>query len=256
MKRIICVLMGLALIPATVLAEETTGGQEKKPPDGPAVEILKKVDAAAKAVKAVKYDVAFDGVVGAQGQTRKIEGTVILSGCVKGTNNPEKSLIDIKVTPPGAAEAQHITMGGDGDMFFVIDHQNKKAYEDLDPAVIGSFAQYLRFVLMIEFIVDRPFSDEINGKSQELKGSKEINGVDCHEIHVVYAADAAPQATWYFGKEDFLPRGRIDELTTPAGEKIVWKKMLANLETDPKLDDDVFKLKLPEGYTKTDDFAP
>ena len=40
----------------------------------------------------------------------------------------------------------------------------------------------------------------------ELKGSKKISGEDCYEIHVVYASENAPEATWYFSKKDFLPR--------------------------------------------------
>ncbi len=108
--------------------------------------------------------------------------------------------------------------------------------------------------MMIEFLFETPFTDEIKGKKQELKGSKEINGVDCYEVHVVYATDQI--ATWCFSKKDFLPRRRVDEGKTRDGRAYRADKTIAKLIADPKLDKDAFKLKLPDGYTKTDDFAP
>ena len=32
--------------------------------------------------------------------------------------------------------------------------------------------------------------------------------------------------------------------------------MISNLETNPKVSDDLYKLKLPEGYEQIDDFHP
>ena len=112
--------------------------------------------------------------------------------------------------------------------------------------------------MMIEFVHATPFNDEINGRSQELKGSVKIGDEDCYEIHVVYAADRAPQATWAFSKKDFLPRRRIDAFPAAlaGGQAGTTIKTITNLVVEPKLDEDAFKLKLPEGYTKTDDFAP
>ena len=164
--------------------------------------------------------------------------------------------MEIETGVPDSTETRRVTSGGDGEMFYVTDHQAKKAYEDIDPAVVGSFGRLLRPALMIEFLHDTPFTDEINGRSREFKGSKVINGVDCYQIHVVYTREDAPPSTWCFGKKDFLPRQRIDEFTLQNGEKFTQTRTLANLVADPKLDPDTFKLKLPEGYTKTDDFAP
>ena len=250
MNRALCLLLGLCLVPLAVQAEDKKGGELTDP-----IEILKKVDATCKAVKAVKYDVTFESTASPRAPAMKLKGSVISVGPLI-SFQPEKYLVDIEISVSESKETRRVTSGGNGETFYVVDHQGKKAYEDIDPAVIGSFGRFLRPVAMIEFLHETPFSDEINGKSQELKGSKVINGVDCYEIQVVYTAEGAPPATWYFGKKDFLPRARIDEFTAPTGEKVIWKKILANLVADPKLDENVFKLKLPEGYTKTDDFAP
>ena len=254
MKRAVCLFMVLSIASVTARAEEKKGAELTDP-----VEILKKVDAACKAVKTVKYDVVFEGLGESKARVGKVEATVILSGFVYGA--PEKILIDAKATAPGSTDVRRITGGGDGEMFFVVDHQAKKAYEDLDQQVVGSFGRTLHAGVMIEFLVDDPFGHEINGKSKELRGSKEINGVDCYEVHVVYATESEQAATWYFSKKDFLPRKRIDEFTLrgdrmPSGQKFRQQKTISNLVVDPKLDKDTFKLKLPEGYTKTDDFAP
>ena len=249
MKRVICLLLGVCLVPATIRAEEKKGCLTDP------IEILKKVDAACKAVKAVKYDVTFESTGTPQAPGMKLKGSVIAAGKVI-NRQPEMYVIDIETSSPDSEEVRRITSGSDGEMFYVVDHQAKKAYEDIDPAVIGASRRFLRLVAMIEFLHSTPFSDEISGKSREMRGCKEINGVECYEIQVVYTAEGAPLTTWYFGKKDFLPRARIDQFTTPTGEKMTWKKMLSNLVTDPKLDKEAFKLKLPEGYAKTDDFAP
>ncbi len=249
MKRTICLVLGVSLMPVAGYAEDKKAGELTDP-----LEILKKVDAAAKAVKAVKYDVVVVGTGALAARVGKLKGSVIASGVVQGA--PQKYLIDVTVTQPGSAETKRLTGGSDGDMFFVVDHQAKKAYEDIDPAVMGSAGRTLRAGMMIEFLHPAPFSDEINGKKQELTGSKTIGGEDCYEIHVVYAAAQASEATWYFSKKDFLPRGRTDVYKDVQGEGGTVEKMITNLVVDPKFDKDAFKLKLPAGYTKTDDFAP
>jgi hypothetical protein len=218
------------------------------------VAILKKVDAAAKAVKAVKYDVVVTATGAAKERVGKLTATIIAAGVTP--TGPEKFVVEAKAAMPGSKETRKLSGGNDGDKFYVVDHAAKKAYEDFEPAVMGSAARIIMGGMMLEYLHPTPFSDEINGKSQKLTGSKEIGGVECYEIHVVYAAEQAPEATWYFSKKDFLPRCRIDAYTFPDGQKGTVEKTVTKLVVDPKLDEDTFKLKLPKGYTKTDDFAP
>ena len=265
MKRALCLLLSLSLVSATVYAQEkpTKGkkAQETKTQKTKAgdltdpLEILKKVDAAAKAVKAVKYDVTFESSgTNPRNPRTELKGSVIMGGEMIDFV-PEKILVEVEIKGGDSDEVRRFSAGSDGEVFYFVDHQARKAYEDIDPAVMGSGARYFQPAVMIEFLHPTPFSDEINGKTRELKGSKVVNGEDCYEIHVVYAADNAPKAIWHFSKKDFLPRGRIDEYSGPGGN-VVLKKVLAKLVVDPKLDEKTFKLKLPEGYTKTDDFAP
>ena len=252
MSRPISLLLALALMPALAWAGEEKEKKTKELTDP--TEILQKVDAAAKAVTTASYDVKLKADVDGAPQFDTFGGRVIISGW--DYRLPTKWFVDLRTTPPNGTEPQRITSGGDGETFYVTDHRNKKAYEDIDPNVLGSFVRLLVPAWTIEFVVAEPFTDEINGKVKELKGSKVIGGVDCYEIYVVYSTPGAPAATWYFSKHDFLPRGRIDERKLEDGRTYHQERMLSNLVVDSKLEEDVFKLKLPEGYTKTDEFAP
>jgi outer membrane lipoprotein-sorting protein len=57
-------------------------------------------------------------------------------------------------------------------------------------------------------------------------------------------------------KKDFLPRRVERTFPTQGGEMGGRQTTLSDLVVNPALEKDAFKLKLPEGFTKTDDFAP
>lgn len=217
-----------------------------------AVEILKKADAASKAVKAVKYEVKFEGVGESASKVPAIEGTWLTAEI--GDNGPKKFRIDAKVVPPGK-DPQKLTIGTDGETYYLINHDEKKAYVDIDPSVVGRTGGAVgRQATMNELGHPKPFSDEINGKVKELRGSKVINGEDCYEIFVTYA-NANQDAIWWFSKKDFLPRARQDIVKRESGV-VTSMKTLAKLELDPKIAADAFKVVIPDGYEKTDEFAP
>ncbi len=249
MKQMSFLWLGIVLMPTAVYADDKKPAELTDP-----IEILKKADAAAKAVKAVKYKVDFDTTGMMVSLMPKMTVSVVASGFAQGA--PKKFTAEAEVTVPGATEPMRISCGTDYDTFYVVHHPTRKAYEDIDPAVLGATGRLLRNAMMIEFLHDRPFDDEINAKSKELKGSKIVGGVDCYEIHVVYGAERAPEVTWYFSKEDFLPRGRVDHYPPRRGETGTFQRTITDLVVDPKFEKDAFKLKLPKGYTKTDDFAP
>ncbi len=248
MKRGIGILLGVCLASTGIYAQEKPATDLTDP-----LEILKKVDAAAKAVKVVKYKATYKGLEAAAARSPEVEGTVVISGWTGG--GPEKFLYEVKVKAPGSSEVRQITAGGDGEEFYVIDHANKTAYVDIDPAVLGRTGRPAATLLTGEFLHPTPFTDEINGQKQELKGSKTIGGEDCYEVHVVYATGGA-EALWHFSKKDFLPRARRDFFTRPDGQRGSTQRILTDVVVDPKFEKDPFKFQLPEGYTKTDDFAP
>ena len=85
---------------------------------------------------------------------------------------------------------------------------------------------------------------------------EKVGGEDTYHVWVKYGVQNQ-EADWYFSKKDFLPR-RVDRLFparegAPAGGRSL---IVTSVTPAPKFDKDPFKLDLPEGYTKSDDFAP
>ncbi len=250
MKRAVCLLLGLALA-SPAFAQEAP---KDKPGLTDPVEILKKVDAAAKAVNVVKYTAKFKGLDAAETRNPTVEGTAILSGWTG--NSVKEWYYEVKLQRPGSAGVEELSAGSDGDKFFLVDKAAKTAYEDIDQAVLGSRGRMIgRAFAMAEFVHPTPFSDEINGKGHELKGVTKVGDEECYEIRVQYA-QGGQEATWFVSTKDFLPR-RVDRfVTAPTGEKQGTQLMLTSLTVEPKFTQSPFKLVLPAGFTKSEDFAP
>lgn len=241
-------LIGVLATSALALDDKDKDKKSDKPAAGEmtdAKEILKKADAATKEVKAARYVGTFKGIGANAARVPTVEGPAMIKGWDGGRPTHIKATMTVEM--PGQPK-EECTIGADGENFYLIDPQTKTVYADIDPAVLGRRGQLAQVMMMLEFVHPAPFSDELNGTA-ELQGSEKVNGEDCYKIHVKYVVEGGPEATWYFSKKDFLPR-RVDRDTQGYSLEI------ERLEADPKLGDDAFKLKVPEGYKKTDDFAP
>jgi hypothetical protein len=218
-----------------------------------AIEILKKVDAAAKAVNSVRYKVATKPEGEAVKFFATAEGTVVQVGWAG--NMAKQFHYEVRTSKAESSEARELTAGGDGETYFLIDHQAKKAYQDMDPNVIGSAGRIIRGFGMAEFVHPAPFGDEINAEKSELLGKEKIGDQECYKIHVVYTV-GGQESTWYFSTKDYLPRRRIRHVTGRQGGKGTFEVTVSDLEINPKLEPGLFKLSLPDGYEQIDDFAP
>ncbi len=258
MLRVILHAMALTMVCSAAWAEDKPAPKPAAPaPAGEmtdAVEILKKADEAAKAIKSVKYTSKAKGLGTDETKLPTIEGQVILQGFKNG--NPEKVRFEAKLSAPGSAEAKNVVMGTDGKEYFLIDNEKKIAYVDIDRAVVGSSGRMVTLLVMNEYGHDNPFGDEIKGEKKELKGSEKVGGEDCYHIYVKYA-QAGQESDWYLSKKDFLPR-RVDRKFTPqsGGEPGGRQLIVTGLTVEPKFDKDPFTFELPAGYTKSEDFAP
>ncbi len=237
-----------ALAPVTVAAD--IAAEDSNEPE--AIKILRKADAATRAVRGVRYQVTSKPSGAATNFAAPAEGEALMVGWTGSA--PENFRASVKTNRPGTDEVIEITAGGNGDLYFLIDHQTKKAYVDMDPNVIGTTGRALRNVRMLEFIHPTPFSDEINADRTELMGTEEIEGVECYEIEVTYAGGQG-QSTWFFSTEDFLPRRRVRIFSGPQGEGAI-EITISDLVVDPETEPAAFEFELPEGYERIDDFAP
>ena len=221
--------------------------------DSEGVKLLKKVDAAIKAVKGVRYKGAAKPTGFATNFVSAAEGSGVMVGWAGGT--PEKFVATVKTTRPGTGEAMEATGGGDGESYFLIDHLAKKVYQDMDIAVLGSSRNALNSIGMLEFVHSAPFDDEIGAEAVELQGTETVAGVECHKVHVVYGGGRG-ESTWYFSTEDLLPRRRVRHFTDPERGEGSLEITITELEADPKVGAETFSVKLPKGYEQVDDFAP
>ncbi len=248
MKPTVCLLLALVLAGPAVGDTEQSAALRSPA----AIEILEKVDRAVKAIHSVRYDVTTRPGGVAENFASAARGSSILVGW-NGTT-AEKFYSHVETKNADTGETVELTAGGNGDMYFIIDHQTKKAYEDMDPAVIGSARRALRGIGMLEFVHDAPFDDEIGAETVELLEEETVGGEECYQIHVAYGGGRG-ETTWFFGKNDFLPRRRVRHFSNERGEGTLVIDV-TNLETNIKPDESLFLLKLPEGYEQIDDFAP
>ncbi len=53
-----------------------------------------------------------------------------------------------------------------------------------------------------------------------------------------------------------MPLRRIIHFSTPQGEEGSIERTISEVQVDPKIDESLFLMQLPEGYERIDDFAP
>jgi hypothetical protein len=248
MRRAMHVVLALCAISSTT----HTAAKEEPELTNP-LHILRKADSAIKAVTMVRYKATYKETGALESGTPAVEGTVVISGWFN--NAIQKFRCDAKVRLPGSNEVKSVTVGSDHQAFYLIDRETKKAHVGIGLPVMGRYGGVVRNLLLVEFVHVRPFDDEINGKEKELKGSVKIGNEDCYEVSVVYDTPRHQQATWYFSKKDFLPRGLYRTYSaSDDGPGQRWT--LTEVEVDPVYLKDPFPLRLPDGYTRTDEPAP
>ncbi len=255
-------LLAVSLMGAVCWAQQGNESADEKSESAPvkhvkteeAVAILTKADEAAKSVKMVRYNAKYQGLGAAASTMPVIEGSATLAGLFGEDSFKHKT--HLKVRMPNSEEVKEYTAGTDGETFYLIDPSTKKVHEDLDSAVIGrQVGRLVQGIWMLEYVHSSPFSDEINGLGAELRGKTNVEGEECHEVHVTYA-QAGQEATWFFSTKDYLPR-RVDRhLPGSGGEKVTRQLVLSNVMVDPKMTTDPFRRDTPEGYEVTDEFAP
>jgi len=253
MKRALCLLLCL-LLSGAVLAQEGEAAKEEeganRSPE--ALEILKKVDTAVKAVNSVRCEVSSIPSGVATNFVSAAEGSSVMVGWAG--NGPERFYAHVKTTNR-EGQPLEITGGGNGEMYFLVDHTSKKAYEDMDPGVMGSTGRSLQGAGMLEFVHNAPFDDELSAEGVELQGEETVAGEPCYKIHVKYAGGAG-ESIWFFSKNDYLPRRRVRMFNIPDQGEGRLEITIRKLEVNVEPEDDLFTMKLPEGYEQIDDFAP
>jgi hypothetical protein len=243
--------LGLVLACAGFLG--TVSAVEAPPSKSPeALDLLRRADEAIAKTEAVRVHSTFTPTGPAAAQHPSAEGVTVLAAW-KGSV-PLKFWGEATLRRPGSEEPERITGGGDGERFFLLDHRNRAGYEDMDRNVMGQRGRILMSLSMMAFAHPTPGNDAQNGERVELAGSEPVAGEPCDQVRVVYPAGKG-ETIWSIARKDSLPRRRVIHLPSSQGEsEVVFE--VHKLEIDPIFDPAVFRMQLPEGYSRSGEFAP
>ncbi len=211
-------------------------------------DILREAQAAARAIKAVRYQAhgEADGLLSQQ--TPRMEGSVILV-TIPGAEIP-KLRVDAQVVPPRQSQPVLFQLASDGKQVMLAEH-GQKVFVQRDLPAGSLLLNNAAAILIRELASERPFAREVQAKTITHLGTETVGDVECDVIHVVYADDSG-EARWYFAKADHLPRRVQRIVPTPIGRASITTS-LTSLQTNPPIPEDAFQLDKPAGFT--DPFA-
>lgn len=226
-----------ALLAGLGLVGAACGGREHR-----ALELLRRANDRAGAVRSVKYSVRYEGLGSTAAETPTVEGDVWMSGW--SGDGPERLRCEARFKLPWSAEATRVTLGRYEGEYYVIDHQAKKVLSGRTVESIGTFQPVLRSIMMSELVHPAPFAEELEATVAASGAGRRLAGEDCDEIRVVYANGR--EAVWFFAKSDSLPRAveRHD-----VGNDIAARQTVSALVVDPPLEGEAFRLQIPSGYS-------
>jgi cytochrome c biogenesis protein CcmG/thiol:disulfide interchange protein DsbE len=218
-----------------------------------ALEILKKADAATKAVKAFSCKAEFRGTGGIANGVPTIQGTVQarqarpgVLGLIFGAKHGRPSQrIKGEFTPPGAKTAEPFEIASDGKRAVLIDVQRKILTRGELPEAEAMLKTGLP-LYMIELLHPTPFTDEITAKETRCEGVEDVEGVACDVVFVVYHKSDI-DSRWYIGRADSLPR-RVERLYGRLGRPGSTVLTLTDLVVAPSLGASDFAPSTPKGY--------
>jgi hypothetical protein len=213
-----------------------------------ALDVLNKADAAHKALAAVKYSIRFEAT-GPGGAPPKVDADVLLKGW-GASGLPKRFRVDAVVH---LATPVKLTIGCDGERFYVIDHGRKKVHVGADPRVFGTARDIQRAVTLAEFVHPEPYADELSSAaSQDLRAGGRIGGEECYQVGVKYAGGSR-SSVWWFSRTSFLARA-VHRTRAAAGGEEVARQTLSSLDVSP-VPDSAFALVVPPGYLTTEDIV-
>lgn len=242
----ICFSLGAGLV-LTVLVSAAAAGDSADPQPA---EVLKKATEAAKRVESVRYTFRRHGIGADAERNPKISGTVTLGGWRH--NTLDKYRVEVTVQRPDS-EPTNVLAGSDGEVVYLMDRAAKKVFADMDPAVLGSQAGVVRAVLISAFVEPDPYEDQLKAEKLEITGTVKIGDEECYAIGV---PSPGRRVTWFLSKKDYLPRGTEMAFPNREGKEGGRRMEITELVVNPQHEGDPFKLVVPEGFTKIDDFAP
>ncbi len=241
--------IGLMLCGCSHAMAQESGKKEGELTDAKA--ILQRVSQALKTTPTVSYRAEYKVAGWVTQFVPNLEGQVVVGQLSK--YKLQRYYCQLKVQKAGSSDVREFTAGCDGENFFIIDPKTKIAHQDIDPGVIGADSWATTFVMIPEFGAPDALDKSLKSAKLEITGEKKIGEEDCLEIRI--QADDPQDATWTVSKKDFLPR-RITSSIEMGGKEASTDLMMHDFKVNPSFPKSPFELVVPEGYQKTDEFAP
>ena len=253
--RRMCKTMGLFLSVCLVSPGlgDVAGKASGEKLDG--MSILKKSEAAMKRAHRVSYRAEYKATGWVTKFVPEVEGSAVVGKRSKWDIEPFRC--EVKIHPRESSETLEFSAGSDGDVFYLIDPKTRMVYEDMDPGVLGEQGHDIQRVVMKELAAPDPFGEKLSPDSITLEGTETIAGEACHEIHI--KSDSPPEMVWYISTKDYLPR-RVRRIypdrDDPKADPGTTELTISDVVVESKAAGALFKLVVPEGFTRSDDFAP
>lgn len=228
--------------------------EEPAKKDGEAADakaILRRVAEALKNTPAVSYRAEYKATGWVTAFVPNMEGAVVLGQQSK--YKIQRYYCQLKIRKDGSSEIREITAGSDGEKFFIVDPKTKTAHQDIDPGVLGANSWAISQVFIPEFGAPDALDKLFKSAQIEIKGERKIGEEDCVEVRI--QADDPQDATWAVSKKDYLPR-RITWVIKMGDKEASAELMIQDIKVNPSFAKSPFELVVPEGYKKTDEFAP
>lgn len=247
MTRLI-MLTFLGFCAALALAEDPP---KPAAPSPEALEFARKTADALSKAKVVIYKAAYTPTGWVAQRVPSVEGTATVGDQSK--HKIDAFVVDVKIRKTGSEEVVEMKGGSDGNDHFLIDPKAKTCYKDLDPAVLGAQGRNLQRIVLRDFADPEPLADIIKSGEIELRGEVSMGGEDCRELYMKHADTGA--MVWAVSKKDFLPRKVTRLIKNDQGEATT-ELVISDLVVNPQFIRNPFEMVCPEGFKKTDEFAP
>lgn len=181
-----------------------------------------------------------------------IKGTVIMG---KDTDlKSQRFQSNLTVEPVGSSEKTTLAAGADGSHYWVVDEVTKTVHVDMDPAVVGKNRWGIEFAMVKEFAAPDPFAEILKEGEIKVEGMTKVGDIECVSLRL--RSPNQPEALWEFAMADHLPRRITFAQTNEKGDEGRAVMTLNKLTVNPTFAKEPFTLVVPEGYKKTDEFAP
>jgi len=214
------------------------------------IQLLTKVDEATKNVRTVCYNARFFGENLPTGEIPIVEGKVLARQAWRSALGYWLGKGEDWLRFEGAY--RHVDGAPEIPFFVVTDGKTVTSVDHKREVVVRGSVRRARGLqwpgrrlLMNEFILPRPFNDEIVARKRAYEGAGRVGDVDCHVVYVVY--QNGTESRWYFGKQDHLPR-RVERIIKGRGINGAAVLECYDLEVNPDLTIEDFRIDIPEGY--------